>query len=158
MKAGGSLKMKTLIGALFAACLTLMLLSQDRSTSSANQSQNTQQGFHQDLAWSPDGSRISFSWNGEGNFEIYVMQASGSAATNLTRDAASDRYATWSPDGSPRELNCRLSRTRASSVEQAVRRALNRQVMHFSSRGFCSEMPIATEETLQGRNKNRRVE
>jgi len=83
----------------FAACLTLVVPAQDRSASSANQSQSAQQGFHQDLAWSPDGSKISFSWNGEGNFEIYVMQADGSAVTNVTHDAASDRYATWSPDG-----------------------------------------------------------
>jgi Tol biopolymer transport system component len=92
--------MKMFSAAVFATCLTLVLSAQDRSASSANQSQNAQQGFHQDLAWSPDGSKISFSWNGEGNFEIYVMQADGSAVTNLTHDAASDRYATWSPDGS----------------------------------------------------------
>src|SRR5215469_14847308 len=91
--------MKTLIGALFVPCLTFLLLSQDRSPSSANQSQSAQQGFHQDLAWSPDGSKISFSWNGEGNFEIYVMRDDGSAVTNLTHNQASDRYATWSPDG-----------------------------------------------------------
>lgn len=93
-------KMKMLSATLFAACLTLILLVKDCSPASADQSQSARQGFHQDLAWSPDGSKISFSWNGEGNFEIYAMQADGSVVTKLTHDAASNRYATWSPDGS----------------------------------------------------------
>src|SRR5262249_37727075 len=92
--------MRMLIGALFVACLTLLLLHQDSSTSRTNESQTSQQGFNQDLAWWPEGSKIIFSWNGEGNFKIYAVRADGHALTNLTHDAASDRYATWSPDGS----------------------------------------------------------
>lgn len=80
--------------------LTAASFAQNHSASGASQPQSSQQGFHQDLAWSPDGSKISFSWNGEGNFNIYVMQPDGSAVTRLTRDAASNRYAAWSPDGS----------------------------------------------------------
>lgn len=93
-------RMKMMIGVLVAASLTLAPLAQDRSASSANEPQGLQQGFHQDLAWSPDGSKISFSWNGEGNFEIYVAQADGSGVTRLTHDAGSNRYASWSRDGS----------------------------------------------------------
>jgi TolB protein len=51
-------------------------------------------------AWSPDGSRIAFHTNRDGNFEIYVMNADGSNPVNLTRHAAQDFNPTWSPDGS----------------------------------------------------------
>src|SRR5262252_3440011 len=86
--------------ATIALCLlSVAMLAQHPAASTAIPVQTDRKGFHQDLAWSPDGSKISYSWNGEGSFEIYVMQAAGSAARNLTHDAASDRYATWSPDG-----------------------------------------------------------
>jgi TolB protein len=51
-------------------------------------------------AWSPDGTRIAFTSNRDGNFDIYVMNADGSGQTNLTNNpAASDTHPTWSPDG-----------------------------------------------------------
>ena len=34
--------------------------------------------FYQDVAWSPDGSRLSFSLRKSGNADIYVMRADGS--------------------------------------------------------------------------------
>jgi hypothetical protein len=50
-------------------------------------------------AWSPDGERILFNSDRDGNSEIYVMDADGSDPTNLTGNPASDFYADWSPDG-----------------------------------------------------------
>ena len=47
-------------------------------------------------AWSPDGTKIAFSSEGD----IYVMNADGSAQTRLTRDAQYDVFPDWSPDGS----------------------------------------------------------
>lgn len=94
MLQGRDSEMKTLVPAILTVCLAFA----GRSASAPPQLSTTH-GFHQDLAWSPDGSRISFSWNGEGNFEIYVMRDDGSAIMNLTHNPASDRYATWSPDG-----------------------------------------------------------
>ena len=48
-------------------------------------------------AWSPDGRRISFVSNRDGNLEVYVMNADGSGQRNLTRNAASDFAPVWSP-------------------------------------------------------------
>jgi Tol biopolymer transport system component len=50
-------------------------------------------------SWSPDGNRIVFYSERDGNSEIYVMQADGSNPTRLTRTAASEGYPNFSPDG-----------------------------------------------------------
>jgi Tol biopolymer transport system component len=50
-------------------------------------------------AWSPDGTRIAFASTRDGNYEIYVMNADGSAPRRLTNDPQSDYAPTWSPDG-----------------------------------------------------------
>ncbi len=49
--------------------------------------------------WSPDGTRIAFRSDRDGNFEIYVMDADGSNPVNLTDHSASERSPAWSPDG-----------------------------------------------------------
>jgi len=57
-------------------------------------------------AWSPDGRRVAFESNAdvaganpEGDMEIWVMAADGSAPVQLTRNAAHDEGPAWSPDG-----------------------------------------------------------
>ncbi len=50
-------------------------------------------------AWSPDGTRIAFESDRDGDLEIYVMDADGSNQTRLTRDLANDMGPAWSPDG-----------------------------------------------------------
>jgi TolB protein len=40
--------------------------------------------------WSPNGSRITFISNHDGNAEIYVMNADGSGLRNLTNNPAND--------------------------------------------------------------------
>ncbi len=48
-------------------------------------------------AWSPDGRRIAFSSDRDGNYEVYVMNADGSGQRRLTRNKADDYSAAWSP-------------------------------------------------------------
>ena len=50
-------------------------------------------------AWSPDGTRIAFSSDRDGNSEIYVMNADGSSPINLTNSPDHDGSFAWSPDG-----------------------------------------------------------
>jgi Tol biopolymer transport system component len=56
---------------------------------------------HTDIlgAWSPDGTRIAFTSNRDGNGEIYVMNADGSNQINLTNNPELDEAPQWSPDG-----------------------------------------------------------
>ncbi len=49
--------------------------------------------------WSPDGTRIAFFSNRDGNEEIYVVDADGGNVRRLTSHPADDRNPAWSPDG-----------------------------------------------------------
>ncbi len=50
--------------------------------------------------WSPDGSKIAFTSNRSGDYEIWVMNADGSERQRLTRRSGFDALPSWSPDGS----------------------------------------------------------
>ena len=50
-------------------------------------------------AWSPDGSRIVFHSDRDGDDEIYLMNADGSGQTRLTFARGRDAHPTFSPDG-----------------------------------------------------------
>ena len=47
----------------------------------------------------PDGSRIAFSSQCDGNDKIYVMNADGTGQSNLTKNPALEEFPAWSPDG-----------------------------------------------------------
>jgi len=49
--------------------------------------------------WSPDGKRIAFISDRDGNSEIYVMNADGSGQARLTNNPEYDTKPTWSSDG-----------------------------------------------------------
>jgi TolB protein len=50
-------------------------------------------------AFSPDGTRLAFVSNRDGNNEIYVMNVDGSGVRRLTNHPAADAVPTWSPTG-----------------------------------------------------------
>ncbi|HSF14935.1 MAG TPA: protein kinase [Vicinamibacteria bacterium] len=50
--------------------------------------------------WSPDGGRLAYFSNQSGNFDIWVTQAAGGSAVNLTANSTgSEFFPSWSPDG-----------------------------------------------------------
>jgi len=50
-------------------------------------------------ALAPDGSRVAFASNRNGNWDIYVMPIGGGAPTQITADADEEVQPTWAPDG-----------------------------------------------------------
>ena len=53
-----------------------------------------------DPAWSPDGNKIAFTSERDGNYDdIYVMNSDGTGVTRLTNYPYVDREPAWSPDG-----------------------------------------------------------
>lgn len=50
-------------------------------------------------AWSPDGKRVAFVSDRDGNLEIYSINTDGTGVVRLTNDPAQDFAPAWSPDG-----------------------------------------------------------
>ena len=48
--------------------------------------------------WSPDGAKIAFFSDRDGDTGIYVMNADGSGQANLTNDASDEWMPAWSPE------------------------------------------------------------
>lgn len=60
----------------------------------------TQTGAYEDHpSWSPDGNRLTFMSDRDGNREIYVMNADGTQQRDITADPGDDEAPSWSPDG-----------------------------------------------------------
>jgi TolB protein len=56
-------------------------------------------GGEQGAAYSPDGTKIAFMNNYDGDYEICVMNADGTGTRQLTKNSSFDGYPSWSPDG-----------------------------------------------------------
>jgi tRNA A-37 threonylcarbamoyl transferase component Bud32 len=75
-------------------------------------------------SWSPDGTRILFVSERDGNPELYAMDASGNNQTRLTSNDVPDYYPIWSPDGtkilfhSRRDLNTDIYMVDAACVDK----------------------------------------
>jgi Tol biopolymer transport system component len=56
-------------------------------------------GAGTDPAWSPDGARLAFARVSDGNAHVFVANADGSDAQQITEGPADDIEPAWSPDG-----------------------------------------------------------
>jgi len=50
-------------------------------------------------AWSPDGSRIAFTSNANGQYDIWIIDADGLNPVAITQHGARDSSPCWTPDG-----------------------------------------------------------
>ncbi|MEX1239759.1 MAG: hypothetical protein WEB30_08580 [Cyclobacteriaceae bacterium] len=53
--------------------------------------------FGHSPTWSPDGTRLAFESDHDGNSEIYVINIDGNGLKRLTNDPREDRFPAWSP-------------------------------------------------------------
>ena len=114
--AGGALVLVLLVSLAVSACgsttadstadtsTTDTTAATDADTSTAaGDAQPRQLTFNEDEDWnygfSPDGSRIAFGSDRDGDDEVFVMNADGSGVVQLTDNDSDDWGGFWSPDG-----------------------------------------------------------
>jgi len=87
-------------------------------------------GNETDPAFSPDGTRIAFTGEYDGNVDVFVVPASGGVPKRLTWHPAPDRVLGWTPDGkriifsSPRTAYSRFAEMFTVPVEGGVEERL----------------------------------
>jgi Tol biopolymer transport system component len=99
---GGRKKLWMLALPLVGGCLLVAFwLWPARGTEPTPVPLTTFQGNELDPAFSPDGSHIAFTWNGQrqDNYDIYVTPLARDRPVRITFDAAEEFGPAWSPDG-----------------------------------------------------------
>ena len=59
----------------------------------------TQASYEANPVWSPDGKKIAFASDRNGNFDLFIMSANGGVAQRLTSHSASEIPSAFTPDG-----------------------------------------------------------
>lgn len=102
-------------------------------------------------AISPDGRRIAFCSNRNGNWDIFVMSARGGQAVQLTSDPTQELHPSWSPDGS-KIVFCRLGQM-SGRWEIWVMDAANAQSSEFIGFGMFPQWCPKSGTAMGGKDK-----
>ena len=87
--------------------------------------------------WSPDGSKIAFATDRDGNYEIYVMNADGTDPIRITENFSDDHRPMWSSDGT----KIAFSSNRDGNYEIYVMNADGKQTVNLTKNGFTDSEP-----------------
>ena len=91
--------------------------------------------------YSPDGTKLAFTSNRDGNPEIYVMNVDGSGLRRLTNHPAIDVTPTWSPTGTQIAFTSERSGAPSIWVADADGLGLRRVSFEHSDRATWSPAP-----------------
>lgn len=95
----------------------------------------------------PDGTKIAFSSNRNGNWDIYTMPITGGAPTQITFDADEEVQPTWAPDG--RRLAFSRKNGRTGTWEIWIVDSAAPGVRTFVCEGFLPRWsPVDAKDTL----------
>ena len=103
-------------------------------------------GEEQFPRFSPDGSRLAFTGNYDGNSDIYVIPAMGGTPKRLTYHPDTDLLFDWTPDGTQLLFSSR----RASGV-----RSLSQLYLVSVDGGFPEVLPYPTATSVLSRQRER---
>ena len=95
-------------------------------------------------AWSPDGKRIAFRSNRDGQNQLYVMRWDGSDLIPLTTGGAPNSFPSWSPDGSVAFNSKRTGKWQIFKTEVGASSPV--QIVHDD---FSDENPVYSPDGLQ---------
>jgi Tol biopolymer transport system component/DNA-binding winged helix-turn-helix (wHTH) protein len=56
-------------------------------------------GLQTEAAWSPDGRRIAYAADGNGNFDLFTLSRDGGEPVRVSSSPANETQPAWSPDG-----------------------------------------------------------
>lgn len=100
---------------------------------------------------SPDGRRIAFCSNRNGNWDVYVMSARGGQAVQLSSEPTQELHPSWSPDGTKIAF-CRLGQMSAR-WELWVMDAANAQSAEFIGFGMFPQWSPKPATAMGGKDK-----
>ena len=103
-------------------------------------------------SWSPDGTRIAFAGSrDEISWHIYIMNADGTGATQISPDSTSDNSPAWSPDGSQIAFTRIWQQGTTPSGEQCqvfVMGADGSHAVRLTNDSFCASLPSWSPDGL----------
>ena len=93
-------------------------------------------------AWSPDGTKLAFTSNRDGNPEIYVVNRDGTGLRRLTNSPAIDVTPTWAPTGNQIAFTSERAGTPQIYIMNADGSGVRRISSEWSDRATWSPAPF----------------